>query len=79
MATNRLPDPSLLRTAGVVFRKQRILLCQYHCRACDMQWSDELLVGGPSWCPACEVKLPPYRTEAFYAERPEFDLDEAPP
>ena len=75
MSTHKL-SPTLQRL-GIVLRAQRIMRCHYLCDACPNEWTDELLVAGPSWCPCCDREVEPYDTEEFVEERPVFDLPEA--
>jgi hypothetical protein len=51
---------------------QRIYRCHYRCDGCDVDWDDELLTAGPSWCPVCEAKFEPTVTDEFEEERLEW-------
>ena len=68
-------SPTLQRL-GIVLRAQRIMRCYYLCDDCPNEWTDELLVAGPSWCPCSDAAIEPYSVEEFVEERPEFDLPE---
>jgi hypothetical protein len=61
MATNTLftrPAPKQFR----IFRNH------YLCENCPDEWSDEMMVVGPSHCPYCDAEAEPYDTEALLEE-----------
>lgn len=36
------------------------------CEECPNEWSDDMLVVGPSWCPCCDKSCEPYSSEALF-------------
>jgi hypothetical protein len=60
----------------ITHRPQRVFQCHYFCDECPNEFSDELLVAGPSWCPACDKPCEPYSVVEFEESRPEFEEEE---
>jgi hypothetical protein len=74
MATRTLPwhRADLSRALAVRRVKRRVFRCHYRCDPCDVDWDDELLTAGPSWCPVCEAKYEPTVTDEYEEERLEW-------
>ena len=49
-------------------KPQRVFRNHYQCDACPNEWSDDMLVVGPSWCPCCDGSVEPYSSEAMFEE-----------
>lgn len=60
-------------TLHIVHRQRRIFRCYYACTDCHLEWNDELLVAGVSWCPCCEQRRKPRAIEEFEEDRPECE------
>ena len=43
----------------------RIFRNHYLCSLCPHEWSDEMMVVGPSYCPCCDAEAEPYDHEAL--------------
>ena len=43
----------------------RIFRTHYLCDDCPNEWSDEMMVVGPSFCPCCDREAEPYDSEAL--------------
>jgi len=43
----------------------RIFRNHYLCSLCPHEWSDEMMVVGPSYCPCCDAEAEPYDSEAL--------------
>lgn len=46
----------------------RIFRNHYLCDDCPNEWSDEMMVVGPSYCPCCDAQAEPYDTEHLLDE-----------
>ena len=46
----------------------RIFRNHYLCDACPNEWSDEMMVVAPSYCPCCDAEAEPYDTEHLLDE-----------
>ena len=60
-----------------VIRERRVFRCVYFCEDCTRagsEWTDHLLVAGPSWCPCCDRLTEPDSVDEIIEEGPEFDL-----
>jgi len=44
----------------------RVFRCHYICDECPNEFADEMLVIGPSWCPACDAEIEPYSSEDLF-------------
>jgi hypothetical protein len=44
-------------------REMRYFRNHYLCDDCPNEWSDEMAVVGPSFCPCCDRKAEPYDSE----------------
>lgn len=46
----------------------RIFRNHYLCPDCPNEWSDEMMVVGPSYCPCCDAEAGPYDTDSLLEE-----------
>ena len=44
----------------------RVFRNHYICDECPNEFADEMLVIGPSWCPACDAEIEPYSSEDLF-------------
>ena len=61
----------------IVTRERRVFRCTYYCDDCTRagsEWTDHLLVAGPSWCPCCDRLTEPDSVDEITECGPEFDL-----
>jgi hypothetical protein len=56
--------------ADHIKREMRYFRNHYLCSdpRCDNEWSDEMLVVGPSYCPCCEREADPYASDPLLEE-----------
>ncbi len=47
----------------------------FQCDACPNEWSDDMLVVGPSWCPCCDGSVEPYSSEQLF-DLTDYDEEE---
>ena len=60
-------------TAPPILRQLRIFRCHYLCDDCSIEWNDEMLVEGMSWCPRCDQETEPHRVNEFEEYRLEWE------
>jgi hypothetical protein len=58
----------------IIHKEQRVFRCDYICDECPNEWTDHLLVAGPSWCPCCERLTEPYHVDEMVELQAQFDL-----